>query len=305
MEIIREEIEGIDPRFRDDAVSLILKRGLNLQGTTKDITFYYPFWLGFSFEHPNKDEVVIRLTRFNFWFGIHILAQDDLVDRQTGEGDPYRNIILSDYFLLRSMLHLGDLMRYHSINPIEGTKGLYEDYINCLFWEKENLNSPSHRYSKSDLEMLGKKFAPLMVDNVILSCLKGSNMDLMDLNSFLNNYHIYLQIMDDMKDWKDDLRNGNFTYFLNEMIQRYNLKGSVEEMEEFEYIIGYSDITKRMAETSMEYLCLASSCIRQIENPYLNEFLEEEKRRAEAIISNNEMRIESIIKDVRLILLKD
>jgi hypothetical protein len=153
--------------------------------------------------------------------------------------------------------------------------------------------------------MLGKKFAPLMVDNVILSCLKGSNMDLMDLNSFLNNYHIYLQIMDDMKDWKDDLRNGNFTYFLNEMIQRYNLKGSVEEMEEFEYIIGYSDITKRMAETSMEYLCLASSCIRQIENPYLNEFLEEEKRRAEAIISNNEMRIESIIKDVRLILLKD
>lgn len=305
MEIIQKEVEGIDPRLKDYAVSLMQKRGLNQKGTPKDITFYYPFWLGFSVEHPNKDDVVSRLIRFNFWFGIHILAQDDLLDCKTWEGESYKNIMMSDYFLLKSMLQLGDLMRCHSINPIAGTTCLYERYINCIFWEKGNFNSPSYKYLKSDLEMLGEKFAPLMVDNVVFSCMDGSNLHLENLNNFLNNYHIYLQIMDDMQDWKDDLRNRNFTYFLNEMIQEYNLEGQVEEMEEFENIISYSDITKKMAERCLEYLCLAKSYIRHLDNPYLNEFLEEEKIRAEAIISNNEMRTKAIIKRVRSVLLRE
>jgi hypothetical protein len=302
--IFNEELATVDARFREDIQDILFKRGLNLENTPSDIISYYPFWLGQSFNIPEKDKIIQSLGKFNFWFGFHILIQDDLIDQNRFEKNSYKKILYSDYFLLNSMLRLKELATDNETTAFEHILRLYSDYIECILTEKAHLNLQTYRYSEMDLESAGKKFAPLQINNYIFSSLSGSKDYLVNLNLFIEYLHMYMQIIDDIKDWKIDLLNNNITYFLAEVIERYHLHGQTEKIDLFEETIRHSDIVQRMANKGLEYLLKAESVIKPIGNPYLNKFILEQKGNALWYIHEKILETQDPIDVLEQILLK-
>lgn len=307
VEIIQREMSKIGPLFREEIELVLRSRGIKPDRVPLDFHLYYPYWLSYNYEIPRKEEVVEALIKFNLWFSYHIFVQDDLIDQKFSKDNSHKNIIYSDYFLFKALLQLNELIKKSNPNFNKNVLSIYEDYIHCILWENEHIKS-MNVYSENDIKMLGKKFSPLKINNLVFTYLspKKTNFNyLNNLDLFLENYHVSMQIVDDIKDWKDDLKNENFSFFLMEIIQGHNLYEQIGDFEEFERIISYSEITVNTAKKSLYYLYRARSNILEIHNPYLNEFIKEGEGVINSIILNHQKIKESIINEIDQILSAD
>jgi hypothetical protein len=202
------------------------------------------------------------------------------------------------------MLRLKELAVDDETTSFEHILRLYSDYIECILTEKKHQNLQAYRYSETDLESTGKKFSPLQINNYIFSSLSGSDDYLVNLNLFVEYLHIYMQIIDDIKDWKIDLLNNNRTYFLAEVIERHHLHGQTGNIDLFDETIRHSDIVQRMANKGLEYLLKAESVIKPLGNPYLNKFILEQKGNALWYIHEKILETQDPIDVLEQILLK-
>lgn len=299
---IQEELKKINPQFKDDIMTVLSNRGFDQNVIPLDLTLYYPFWVSYNFEIPLKENIAEELLKYNMWFEFHVLIQDDLVDHKTPQEKIYKQVIFSDYFLLKSLLQLEEIKKNRSFISLNDVFYTYETYINSILTEKGHADIALYCFSENDFNIVGKKFAPLKLTNILFSRLAGSDEYLNDLNSFLENIHVYIQIVDDLKDWKDDLENQYYTYFLTEIIREHNITVITGNVEEFEKVIYYSDVTRKTAEKGLEYLNRAKNCIQYMENPYLDEYINKCEERIKSIISIREQRIRSLIDNVSSIL---
>lgn len=300
MDIIQSELNEIEPRFKEEIMLLLRSRGTEPNRVPLDFHLYYPFWLSYNFEIPRKKEVVEELVKFNLWFSYHIFVQDDIIDKKLSQDDLYRNIIYSDYFLLKATLQLGELMKKLGTTFNRNVLKIYGDYIHCILWEKDHMKS-MNVYSEKDIKALGNKFSPLKINNIVFTCLCPKNLNqnyLNDLNLFLENYHISMQLIDDIKDWKDDLKNENFSFFLMEIIQSHDMYEKINNIEEFERIILCTDIAENIAKKSLDYLYRAQSNILNINNPFLNGFIKEGENFILLTILRQQRAKESIIHQI-------
>jgi hypothetical protein len=311
--LIDEEIGDIDPRFKKDIVDIISARGFNPAKAMQDLHLYYPFWLSRSFNGPGVGNAVNELTRFNLWFGFHALVQDDLLDERSLEVDRPKKILFSDYFLLKAFTHLDKLRQAldrktakdasaaGKIDIISRSNDLYDDYINCVLWEKRRPLEPSP-YSEKDIRCLGKKYSMLKINNIILSHFANRNnlIKIDKLDAFLEDYHICMQIIDDIKDWKTDLENGNLSYILWCLQYEYRIPLKTENLEKLNMIITYSGIIKRAAEKALEHLHSALSDMESLNNPYLMELVMESKRFIESIIKVQEQDANALLNEVEM-----
>jgi hypothetical protein len=300
--VIHEELKKINPQFKDDIMMVLSNRGFDQNVIPMDLTLYYPFWVSYNFEIPMKENIAKELLKYYVWFEFHVLIQDDLVDQKALGKNFYKQVIFSDYFLLKSLLQLEEIKRNHSLISLNDVFYTYEIYINSILTEKSHADVALYCFSENDFNIVGKKFAPLILTNILFSRLAGSDKYLNNLNSFLENIHVCIQIVDDMNDWKDDLKNQYYTYFLTEIIREHNIAKETENIEEFEKVIYFSDVTRKTAEKGLEYLNRAKNCIQYMENPYLNEYIKLYEKRIKSIISNREQRIKSLINSVSSIL---
>lgn len=295
--LIQEELRKVDCRFEAEIKSIMCQMNFDPDRPVLDMHLYYPFWLSYSFDLMGQEDVAEKLARFNFWFGFHTFIQDDLVDKRPLEIYTHKRIIFSDYILLKSLAHLEELAFKTTLELLNDVVCLYGDYIHCILWEKErsDLSSPS----EANFEKLGKKFSMLKVNNVVFAGISGRTDILKDLNSFLENYHICMQLIDDIKDWRIDLECGNTSYFLNEVLLH---SGACDDLEELDRLIAYSGFTRRTVEKAMDYLRLARSNVKYLHNPYINGLLDEGEDFLESIIKCQELNIEELIDEVASIL---
>ncbi len=295
--IIHDELEKVDTRFDADIRSIMFRRNFNPEKPFLDMHLYYPFWLSHSFKMAGSEDVVEKLTRFNFWYGFHTFIQDDLVDEPPLGIDPHKNVLFSDYILFKSLMNLEDLTLKMRLNLARDAVKLYGDYIDCILWEKRG--SSSSNPSDADLLWFGKKFSMLKINNLVFTRLSGREDLLEDLNSFLENYHICMQLIDDLKDWRVDLAHGHISYFLNYVIRNCD---NINNNEDLDKIIANSEFARRMAEKAMDYLLLARSNVKHIDNPFLNSLIDEGEDSIQTILLGREQNREELIEKVVSIL---
>jgi hypothetical protein len=307
--VINEELDDVDPYFKANIIAILSARGFNPEKTMRDMHLYYPFWLSRSFDIPGMDDAINRLTRFNFWFGLHTLVQDDLLDEIRQDEDFPKKVLFSDYFQFKALTHLNKLSQISDcktimcmdaackIDIIAKTKDLYEDYINCILWEKRK-SQVYGLYSEEEIRRLGKKFSVLKINNVLIAHLADKSFMIEKLDGFLENYHICMQIIDDINDWKSDLENENQSYVLRCLQSEYRLALKIEDLEKLEAIITYSNIVERVSEKAIEYLHLALSNIESLNNPYLIELVAESEKVVRSIINNHEQAVNDFLMDV-------
>jgi hypothetical protein len=180
------------------------------------IGYLLPFWL----EEPFAlDRDVCRQVALSNIFGVlYFLLQDGLLDAGPG-GDLEHLQPLGTFFFL-------DLVApYRSLfEPDSPFWALQEEYVaqwgRSVLWEQQRHWGQVRAFEQEDLLLLARKAAVLKIPCAALCLLAGREEAIGTLEKMVDDLMVSYQFMDDLKDWRGDLAQGNYTYFLTRVMAR-------------------------------------------------------------------------------------
>ena len=122
---------------------------------------------------------------------------------------------------------------------------------------------------------------------------KNSEIKKSDIDDFLNNFAIYAQIMDDIKDLKEDLKYSDSSHLIYQLKEKYNDINTNNILE----LLLESWILKQSLELAVKYL---EESIKIVSN--LNSSLEDNKKKSSknliVFLSTELLNLKDIIKNV-------
>jgi hypothetical protein len=174
------------------------------------IEYLLPFWL----EQPFAlDREVCRLVALSDTFLVlYFMLQDGLMDAAPGEYQGHLQPLGSFFFL--------DLMTpYRRLFGADSPFwALLEEYVaqwgRSVLWEQQWHWGQARAFDKDDLLLLARKAAVLKIPCAALCLLAGREEAIGTLEKMVDTLMVSFQFMDDLRDWRGDLAQGNHTYFL-------------------------------------------------------------------------------------------
>jgi hypothetical protein len=178
------------------------------------IGYLLPFWL----EEPFAlDRDVCRLVALSNTFGVlYFMLQDELMDAAPGEYQGHLQPLGSFFFL--------DLMApYRRLFGADSPFwALLEEYVDqwgrSVLWEQQWHWGQARAFDKDDLLLLARKAAVLKIPCAALCLLAGREAAIGTLEGMVDTLMVSFQFMDDLKDWRGDLAQGNHTPFLTRVV---------------------------------------------------------------------------------------
>lgn len=184
------------------------------------ITHLLPFWLQ---EICNLDRQTCRLIALSntFWL-LYFFLQDEVMDAGP---DEYRGYLLP----LGNLFYLDAIAPYRSLLYSASPFWTYlEQYIaqwaDSVTWEREQHWLEPREFEPGDLLRLAGKSAPLKIPCAAVSLLAGRQELLGPLEEMIDNILVVSQLMDDLRDWRQDLAQKRYTYFLMRVMAERGLR---------------------------------------------------------------------------------
>jgi hypothetical protein len=233
------------------------------------LCYYVPFWYSPVFD-ISESQAVTTIALANIYLYHYWTLKDDLVDGHL-DMTPSDGLIIDlilgksiELFLqadLDGRLFLSDLNRY------------MEEALGAELFLKKHKGEVSD-YSESDFIMMGNKAALLKASAAALSNVAQDRRRLGRLEEVLLTISIALQLVDDLTDWKHDLKIKNFTFPLAGAIAIL-APTSLEaiEQEQVSRIFYERKIDDQVLMLAIEYLDTAKALLRDLDNRYLHSFV--------------------------------
>jgi hypothetical protein len=139
------------------------------------------------------------------------------------------------------------------------------EYWNVIAWEKAYC-SKRRRWSDREIELLGKKLSFLKVTAAAFACLANDTTQLKIVERLLEQFHIGMQMIDDIDDWKEDISENNYTYFASQMFRISNkARRKIRHRQNTALL--------RTLNVSLHYIRLARGCAVKLSLSSFTEFL--------------------------------
>ena len=178
------------------------------------IAHLLPFWLQ---EICHLDRHTCRLIALGntFWL-LYFYLQDEVMDAGPNE---YRGHLLP----LGNLFFLDAVAPYRSLLDSASPFWTYlEQYLaqwaDSVTWEREQHWGQPREFEPDDLARLAGKSAPLKIPCAALSLLAGRQELLGPLEEMIDNILVLSQLTDDLRDWRQDLAQERYTYFLMQVV---------------------------------------------------------------------------------------
>ncbi len=183
------------------------------------IAYLLPFWL----EEPLAlDRNVCRLVGLSSTFLVlYFMLQDELMDAEPEEYEGHLQPLAT--FLL-----LDALAPYHRVFGSEPAFwALFEEYIAqwglSISWERQWHWGQVRAFEEADLILLARKAAPLKISCAALCLLAGRKEATELLEKMIDDLMMSFLLADDLQDWRGDLAQGSYTYFLTRVLAHRRL----------------------------------------------------------------------------------
>jgi hypothetical protein len=157
------------------------------------------------------------------------LFEDKTLDEQIVPEDflLYSKIYSDRYFirLLATVVNHNDIFwQYY--------ERYYYEYVNAVMAERKNHFSVLNNYEFHEFIKIAKgKPALAKIIPAAISSLDNSFETISAYEMAMDELSIALQLFDDLKDWKEDLRKGRYSWLLTRIITEHNLPQSTSEKE--------------------------------------------------------------------------
>ncbi len=109
-----------------------------------------------------------------------------------------------------------------------------------------------------------------------IAIISDNEKEISKIIQFLNNYWMGWKILDDLKDWKEDLykKNYNHSSFLYAAIHRINHSGMCVDENSICSLLMEESFVKEIYESVNYFYCEAKSSLVSFESSYLREFID-------------------------------
>jgi hypothetical protein len=236
----------------------------------KSIVYLLPFWLKDAFD---LDQDTCRLiAQAHIFAAFYFLTQDQVMDAGPEE---YKGHLLPQ----GTLFFLDAMAPYRSLFDSDSPFWTFlEKYISELAesvcWEREQHWGQAKEYKKGDLLRLARKAAPLKTPCAAMSLLAGRQEDIGPLEKMVDHVLVALQLMDDLRDWREDLARGNYTYFLTRVMvaQGIPLSSSLTETDVRKALVAGS-VLEEVLGLAIEYSQRALESILALHVPYLKKYI--------------------------------
>lgn len=178
------------------------------------IAHLLPFWLQEPFDLNLNTCRLIALGN-TFWL-LYFFIQDEVMDASP---DRYRGYLLP----LGNLFFLDAIAPYRSLfgsaSPFWTFLEQYTaEWAESVSWEREQHWGQAREFEQGDLLRLARKSAPLKIPCAALSLLAGRQEVIGPLEETVDNVLVFFQLTDDLRDWREDLAQGYYSYFLMRVI---------------------------------------------------------------------------------------
>ncbi|MGD1045177.1 MAG: SPASM domain-containing protein [Bacteroidota bacterium] len=229
-----------------------------------DVIILIPYWLSDAMGSHLPLNTIRPLALGNKFMTAYILGQDRIMDNQNHliqEED------IATVMLASNLLYYKWVKEYQRIFPAHSRFWLFfekylTEYSRSTLWEKQKHWGKLEDFSEADLKYLGQKFSPVKISCAGICLLNNRKEWIPLLSELLEQYHIGFQLADDVDDWREDLRNENYTYVLTK-IHLAASATALSEQEIIDHPVARS-IGKEVLEKSTFYYLKAKDIAKQL-----------------------------------------
>lgn len=247
------------------------KRGYYSGKRNNGICCLLPFLLQDAF-NLNK-EVCRDVSVGASFILLYFYSQDEIMDVRPGE---YKGHLLP----LSNLFYQDFMAVFQSLLPSSETfwqleKKYINEWAQSVLWEREEHWGQAKGYSDDDIILLARKCAPLKIPCAAMSLLGGREELIESLEKMVDYSQVVFQLRDDLKDWRRDLRDRNYTYLLVKILEHSRLD-SISDLTEAEVVkqLNERGALREVFALMDKYSSLTRESIKELDAPYLKEYFQ-------------------------------
>ncbi len=236
---------------------------------------YLEYWFSDAFEY--KDEHVIDdFGMALVYISIVNCARDDLIDNDLKFNNDtivsFSNVFYGKYYNIFERLFPPTSPMWYII-----ARSL-DDWAKCENWNYTyNHNMKDDPFAKPFLENSSRYLVSITLPSIAASAiLSDHEHEISNIFKFLQNYWMGWKILDDLKDWKDDLykKNYNQSSVLYHTLKRTNQQGiNLDENSICSFLMDEGFVNE-IYDSISGYYIEAKNSISHLKSTYLTEFID-------------------------------
>jgi hypothetical protein len=216
----KSRIAAYPDGFQETALHYLERYNVFRDGFNKNyICYVLPFWLGKTLAVDKDTCCKISIAGvFKFFY---FLVQDAVMDTGPGEYKagllPLGNLFLFDFINDYREMFPKDSLFWLSM------KRYFQEWAHSTQWERETFWTEHQVMTGNDLKIIAHKAAPVKIISAAMAILGRKPEAIGPMDTIIDTVLISAQLLDDCADWRQDLKDGNCTYFLSQVMRYYNL----------------------------------------------------------------------------------
>lgn len=271
MEECKELVGKYLAPFSLQAIEYIKRKGLageKFKGG--GLSHLFPFWLQETFGLDRK--ICRRISLANTFGLLYFYVQDEVMDSKAGEYTggllPLANMFLVDFMAQYRSLFSSDARLWQISQPY------MQQWAYSVFHERKEHWGKATPYIEDDLIWIGWKAAPVKMTCAAMAILSGREHLIEPLCQAVDYNQVVFQLLDDWRDWREDLEKGNYTWFLTQVIKEYKLEeaGQLNESHVKRAIFSGS-IMQELFSLEKKYSSLALDSLSGVHAPYFQVYI--------------------------------
>ena len=154
-------------------------------------------------------------------------------------------------------------------------EGYHLEWCEAVLWERQRQWGSVRRYSQEDILRLAGGRAWLKISCAAVALLAGKRHILMPLGGVLDHLHIAVHLMDDIVNWKRDLRARRATYFLTQVALALNVRemAALGRLNLVDFL-ATSSLPNKVIKRALQHLSTAKKVTDHLENFALVAYLD-------------------------------
>lgn len=273
MEMCEKRVSSYPFYIRDLGLSYLEKLHLVKDKNSRRGGFCYlmPFWLKDSF---NIDSETCRIIALGNIFGLlYFMSQDEVIDNRSSGYEvslsPLSTMFFLDFTAQYRLIFSSDSLFWSYFEKYIG------EWSQSVAWEHKKHWRHVEVFSEEDFILLSRKAAPFKIPFAAIGILAGNEQKIQAFSDMMDYDQVVYQIIDDWRDWREDLSKGNFTYFLMKAMEYCNIRDSSDLTEtHVKKAIYIGNITEKVMEIAKKYNRLSRESISKVKINYLEAYLQ-------------------------------
>ena len=257
-------------------------------------TVVLPFWVGDIYQ-LSRDQC--RLVALPGCLGsFYVFLQDRIMDESENQWtafSPLGTVLFTEMMKQYRALFSADSPFWNYLEQY------ITEWLQSVSWEEASHWDKLQDYSEDDLLLIARKAAMFKLSAMPVALLAKHEETVRPLAEYVDYSQVVFDLIDQLRDWRQDLRDRHYGYLLTKAILTAGWSHSSPPSEGFvrrAFLI--TDVLDSVISLAVKYSRLAENCVSHLKGRYLTDYACSLSRHCEQMISQIAIDREQAFKNI-------